>query len=136
MGIESVYTLSEFIIEGKQNKYINSEYCKYIQLGESIVTIGGNMIDVYLDFLSALKVKVALTSDEFLKYKHNPKLLCKKLYGTEEITPLLLRLNNMSHECDFERKKIFVFNPDGFSDIMNKIISLNEDKVKNNNAEF
>lgn len=136
MSIEKIYTISEMIIMGRMNPYINKDYCKLIKIGDSILTVSGNILDKYITFIDAIKVKVVLSSEEFLRYKYNPKQLCLDLYNTEELAPLILKLNNISHESDFTRKKIYVLNPANTSTLLNKIISINEDSIKKNQAEL
>lgn len=134
--IEKVYTLTELIIEGRQNAFLNTNYCKFLTIGDDILTVSGNILDKYTQFINDAKVKVKLTGDEFLKYKYRPKELSIDLYGTPEIAPIILKINNISHESEFTRKKIYVIGIDVCAELMNRIISINEDSVNQNHAEF
>ena len=137
MSLQDATSLTDLIQEGKNNPYRKKDYSKFIQLGNNILTVGGNFIDKYWDFIEANKIKVNLEKDgSYIKYKYRPKDLSLLLYGTEELYYILLRLNNISHETEFIKKIIYVADRKSIKIILNKIISLNEGELTLNHREY
>lgn len=136
MSLSDAHDLNELISAGRNNNFNNNNYCLFMQIGDNKLTIGGNILDKYIPFLEAIKIRAVLTDEDFMIYKYRPKQLSKFLYGTEELASIILKLNNMSHECEFTRKKIYILDPAYSTEILNRIIAINEDNIKNNHAEF
>lgn len=135
MSLDDAVTLTDLIREGRNNNFRKEEYCNYIQIGDSLLDIGGNLLDKYWDFIDANKIRVRL-EDDYIKYKYRPKELSKVLYGTEELYFILLKLNNISSEIEFTKRRIFVADRDSLKEIINRIINLNEDSIIENHRSY
>jgi hypothetical protein len=136
MSLSDATTLNELIYEGRTNNFNINNYCTWTQIGDNLLTIGGNILDKYIMFLDTIKIRIAFTEEDYMKYKYRPKELSKKLYGTEELATVILKLNNISHEADFINKKVYALDPANATLVLNKIISINEDVIAKNHSEF
>lgn len=136
MSLYDAKTLTELIREGKNNKYRKKDYSTFVKLGDNLLTVGGSFLDKYWDFIESNKIRVRLDSDQFIKYKYRPKELSYDLYGTEELYVLLLKLNNISHEIQFTKKRIYIADKSTISSIINKIININQDTITKNQKSY
>ncbi len=53
-----------------------------------------------------------LTDDEFQRYKYKPKLLAQDLYGNQEVYFIILIINDMMEEGEFDSKIIKLLSRD------------------------
>ena len=61
--------------------------------GEKFVVNMFNLYEKYYELLLEHSTIVVLTDEEYSKYRYNPRLLSKDLYGTPELHYMLIRLN-------------------------------------------
>lgn len=133
---ETCMSITELIATGKNNNYNVTSLSTFVQIGDSLLNVGGYVFDTYISFIHAIKMKATLTREYKLRYKYNPKKLSLDLYNTEELWYMLLKLNNVSSEIDFKPDKfVYIMNPD-YLDVLNEILIANTDKISENHAEF
>ena len=133
---ETSTTLSELIAKGQNNNYNIPSLSTYVQIGDSLLNVGGYIFDTYISFIHAIKMKATLTREYKLRYKYNPKKLSLDLYNTEELWFLLLKINNITSEINFKPDKyVYIINPD-YLNVLNEILIANNDIIKQNHAEF
>lgn len=115
MGMRSNSTIND-IIESNVNIMNNSNYhFKTVvtnSKGEMFVVNMNAIFEKYYSFMLDNSAEISMTDNEYHKYKYNPKLLSKDLYGTYEFHFLLLRVNNMVSKIEFNKKDITVFKPE------------------------
>ena len=135
MALEDAISLLDLINEGKDNSYNIKDCSLLVSLGSNLLNVGGCVFDKYIDFIKNASTTIRLTEKEIEKYKYNPKKLSKDLYNTEELWFLLLKLNNISTEMDFPKKKMSVLLPENLS-MLNQILIINDDEINSNHIEM
>ena len=133
---ENSISITELIAKGQNNNYNISSLSSFVQIGDSLLNVGGYVFDTYISFIHAIKMKATLTREYKIRYKYNPKKLSLDLYDTEELWFLLLKINNITSEINFKPDKfVYIINPD-YLNILNEILITNNDKIKENHADF
>ena len=135
MALEDAISLLDLIDEGKDNSYNIKDCSLLVSIGSNLLNVGGCVFDKYIDFIKNASTTIRLTDKEIEKYKYNPKKLSKDLYNTEELWFLLLKLNNISTEMDFPKKKMSVLLPENLS-MLNQILIINDDEINSNHIEM
>lgn len=133
---EKSTTITELIASGYNNNYNITSLSSFVQIGDSLLNIGGYIFDNYISFIHAIKMKATLDKEYKIRYKYNPKKLSLDLYETEELWYLLLKINNITSEINFKPDKyVYIINPD-YLNVLNEILIANSDKIKENHTEF
>ena len=138
MSLSDATTLTELVREGRNNRYRKKDYCELLKLGDNLLPLARNYIELYWDFIEANKIRLKFDpdTDEYMTYKYRPKELSLVLYGTEELYTVLLKLNNMSHEIEFTKKRIYIADRRSINTILNKIIGINEEAIISNQKNY
>ncbi len=128
-------TMKEVIEEGLELKMTIKDLCfKEVitnSSGDMFVINMYNLYEKYYELLLEDVTTVVLTEQEYLKYKYQPRLLAKDLYGNPDIYYLLLRLNYVYSVINFDFREIRVFKPSIIS-LLNEIIVMeSEDYIDN-----
>ena len=99
---ETTYTLSQFIAAGKMNTvdYDAFSYKEMLSNGTEVAVL--NVINDYMTELQEVAVNVKLSTEEYLKYRYKPKLLCRDVYGNAEVYFVILLLNGRIDVKDFD----------------------------------
>lgn len=79
-------------------------------------------------------VKLSLTDKLFDVYKYRPKYLSLKLYGYIDLWHLILWVNDMTTVTQFNKKIIYVFDPDAIH-ILANILNIEKELLKNKGKE-
>ena len=104
----------------------------FVESNENKLIINStSLANKYYDYIQESVSVLTLSDKEYIKYRYQPKMFCNDIYGTTELWALLLKINNFDSICDFNRKKIKVFNIDIFS-ILNEILINEEDNILEN----
>lgn len=93
-----------------------------------------SLLDKYTDLINKHVTSVTLSDADYAKYKYQPKLLCYDTYGTTELWSSILRINNIMSASQFTLQTLKMFTSDIF-DVINEIFILEEDTIRDNNAE-
>ena len=104
------------------------------KVDDKIIIPYHNVITKFYKVLKDYIVDVTLSDEELHRYYQQPKLFCYDTYGTPELTYSLLYINNMPSITEFKKKKIKVFTDD-ILDIVNELMALNEEDLKNNSDD-
>ena len=99
--------------------------------GEKFVINMFNLFEKYYELLMDNSIIVVLSDEEYKKYRFNPKLLSKDLYGTKELHYMLLRLNHLYSVIEFDLKEIRVFDRN-ITSLLNEIMVLESDNYIEN----
>lgn len=131
-GISSV---ADVAAAGKKLEQSNSNlYFKASKVdknGNKIIINYQSVLDRHRDVLSKFIETHEFTDLEEQKYRYQPKLFSLDYYGTMELAPWLLRINNMTTLMEFSRKKIKIFKPVIF-DLFDELKILEEDELTAN----
>ena len=104
-NIETTYTLADFIASGKMNTvdYDQFSYKDLVSNGTEVSIL--NVINDYMREIKDVAVKVELSTQEYLKYRYKPKLLCRDVYGNGEVYYVIMLLNG---RIDVKEHNVFV----------------------------
>lgn len=89
-----------------------------------------NLIRDYLDDLDDLYYTLYFSEDELFKYKYRPRLLAHKLYGNPNYYYMILLVNNMCDEKQFDRKAINILKPADMFNVISAIYNSNTELIK------
>ena len=123
-------TVTQQIAYGKALK-ISTETTNYQSVlssgGDKLVINFESLLTSYRYFFDQLVITYDLNDDQYLNYRFQPKKLSYDLYGTVELAPVLLNINNVLSvsEFDFQSPKIF---KSSILDFINEV--LNKEKIK------
>lgn len=82
------------------------------------------VLDDYINELTELSVDVTLTNDEVVKYQYKPWLLSHDLYGDSELWFVILLLNGLYDQSDFDRiSTLKLIKKDVMAEVMNNIMN-------------
>jgi hypothetical protein len=99
--------------------------------GEKFVVNMFNLYEKYYELLLDYATIVVLTDEEYRKYRFNPRLLSKDLYGTPELHYMLLRLNYVYSILNFDFREVRVFRTN-INTLLNEIMVMeSEDYIDN-----
>ena len=128
-------SVDRFIEEGMDLDVSESKLAfKELIDGEIIVPFY-NVITKNIDAIRSHITTYTMDDDEFQTYKYQPKLFCYEMYNTPELASSLLYINNMISITEFTKKTINIFTGD-IMDIINELMSLNEDDLKQNKVDI
>lgn len=119
MRIYETSTVDQLISIGKS---IDMTYYKTSihQIVQHIECAAKNIFYDYLDYIKQRCVIVELTNEEYHKYVYRPKLLAFDVYGSTDLFFIILMLNDINTEKDFNMKNVRLLRPSDI-DILNKI---------------
>ena len=123
-------TLDDFI-KSKSTGELN--FCNFdiqdISMDKEIF-MSRNVLNDYIDDVSEKCVLLHLSDRELYEYKYRPRLLSYKLYGDPHYYYILLLLNNMCDEKQFNRKSIKILRSDDMINVLSAIYNANMDLIK------
>ena len=128
-------TIKSVIEEGLELKMTIKDLCfKEVMTnssGEMFVVNMYNVYEKYYELLLEHTTTVVLTDEEYRKYRFQPKLLAKDLYGNKDIYYLLLRVNHIYSVINFDFKELKVFNI-SLIKLLNEILVMESDDYIDN----
>lgn len=117
-----VQTLSDFVRYGYTSSYsIQSISLFYKDKENDIIYLDKLVYQKYDGLIMSMSQNVELTDDEINKYKYSPELLSSDLYGTPNLSHLILYINRCP-AYSFKRKNIKLIQPSYIEKIFQKII--------------
>lgn len=93
-----------------------------------------NIFMDYMDEIKKITLRVRLNKEELDKYQFRPKLLAYDLYGSTELYFLLMIINNICDEKDFNFNVITIIDPEKM-DTINDILIAEESYIEDNHYE-
>lgn len=139
MSYRNRSTIQSIIDEGKNLKIINRELSlKEIMvnsIGEKFVVNMYNLYEKYYELLLDHTARVVLSEEEQMRYRFNPRLLSKDLYGTIELHYMLLRLNHVYSVINFDFTEVTVFKPSVIT-LLNEIMVIESENFIENEVSI
>lgn len=139
MSYRNRSTIQSIINEGKNLKIINRELSlKEIvvnSIGEKFVVNMYNLYEKYYELLLEHTARVVLSEEEQMRYRFNPRLLSKDLYGTIELHYMLLRLNHVYSIINFDFTEVIVFKPSVIT-LLNEIMVIESENFIENEVSI
>lgn len=122
---QNTYTISQFIAEKNSNDITYSNYSIFERsiTNPDLVYAIDNIIYTYLDDLKKLCKTVIVNLHEKAKYIYKPKLLSYDIYGSTELSFVLLAVNGKCNlkEFDLIDNMFYALTPSDMASMLNKI---------------
>lgn len=137
----SMWSLNDFIREYNAEDFrVDSFFLKQVfwdqsTMNHKIIVAESSIIDKYKTELDENKTAIELSTQEYFKYRYNPKLLSYDIYGTTELWFLILMANEMYSVTEFDLHKIVLYN----AEIINKVnhmLNMDSDFLEINSMEI
>ena len=118
---ERCSTISELIESGKNSTFTYDKFCIYEKINDELYVPFKNVLNDYIDELRQLALNVELTNSEYNKYIYKPRLLAYDVYGSTDLYFIILTLNNIFNEKQFDMKKIKMLKPEDLTEVLSEI---------------
>lgn len=129
------YTLDQFIAMKNTDDMTYNNFSIYGKIdGQNILE--SNLIDEYLDELSALCSVVELSNDEYKKYRFAPDLLAYDVYGSVQLDFIVLASNDMIDPKDFNLKRIKLPTVSRLRQFLNEVYTSNSNWIAKNRYDL
>lgn len=129
------YTLDQFIAMKNTDDMTYNNFSIYGKIdGQNILE--SNLIDEYLDELSALCSVVELSNDEYKKYRFAPDLLAYDVYGSVQLDFIVLVSNDMIDPKDFNLKRIKLPTVSRLRQFLNEVYTSNSNWIAKNRYDL
>jgi hypothetical protein len=141
--MESFYSMKMQVDSGKTLKLTDKELrLKTIisldeELGEYLLMNIKTILSKYRPILKKYVQKYKITGADEKKYEYRPTMLSYDLYGTIELAPLILEMNQMTSATQFCNLKdgVYLFK-NGIKEILYEIMIMEERDLKRNETEL
>lgn len=106
-------------------------------MDHKLVVTGDALIDKYLEEIEEQKTTVALSTEEYYKYRYNPKLMSFDIYGTTELWFLIMAANELYSIIDFDLRVVKAYRTDILQkitrmiDLEHEFKQINDEEVRN-----
>lgn len=130
---EKKSTIDEFIKSGKKLSLSHEGLLFKYQMTDDMILPMKGLISKYIDALSNYIISYEMTDDEYDRWRYNPKMVSRELYGTPELWSELLLINKMTSCVQFNKKTIKLFKT-SIIDAINELLMLTKQDIKNNRA--
>lgn len=128
------FTLEDFVKLGDAD---DATYFNYsiIEKQDNIIFTDHSLIDDYLSELSQLCQTVALTEEEYKKYRYAPDLLAYDIYGSTQLDFIILKANDIVDPHEFILRSIKLPVASLLSTILQDIHQANEGYIEQNRLD-
>lgn len=129
------YTLEQFILMKNADDMTYNNFSIYDKLdGQRVLET--NLVDEYLDELTAICSIVELSNSEYKKYKYAPDLLAYDIYGSVQLDFVILAANDMVDPKDFNLKKIKLPTVSRLREFLNQVYGANSNWITKNRYDL
>ena len=134
-NIETTYTLADFIASGKMNTvdYDQFSYKDLVSNGTEVSIL--NVVNDYMREIKDVAVKVELSTQEYLKYRYKPKLLCRDVYGNGEVNYVIMLLNGRINVKDFDVHELLMLRKADMNTLLTQIYNAEYKWMQEYNTE-
>ena len=132
---DQTITVQDFIAMRSSDEitYYNFSIVEYLNGYDMFIT---NLLYDYDEEFQDLVVYIKLTDVEKLKYRYKPYLFAYDLYGSREISFIIMMLNGIIDPKEFDFDKIKVIRYNSLSTVLNRIAAVNELFMNKNKAKL
>lgn len=95
-------------------------------MDHKLVVMESASTDKYLDELEQHKTSISLSTEEYYKYRYNPKKMSYDIYGTTELWFLIMTANELYSIIDFDLRVVKLYRTDILQKI-DRILGLERD---------
>lgn len=134
MGInKNVQTLDDLIRYGETSSF-EIPPISLLTREDNIIYLDTLCYDKYRNILLKESILITLTTNEYNKYRYNPKSLSTEIYGTPNLYHLILWLNDSS-EFEFDKLNVRLIPKSSLNVIFKSIIAHEESNVLKSQAD-
>lgn len=130
MKSTTTITLDDFINSKDDNELTYHAFDIYDVSKDGSYLVTKNILHDYLEDIDEACYNVYLSITEQSKYYYRPRLLANQLYGNPNLYYILLLINNMGDEKEFNRSPIKVLKPGDLVEILSAIYGTNSDMLR------
>lgn len=125
-----VQTLSDLVRYGYTSSYSIQSLSLFYK-DNDIIYLDKLIYQKYDRLIMSMTQNIELTDDELNKYKYSPELLSFDLYGTPNLSHLILYVNRCP-AYSFKRKNIKLIQPSYIEQVFQKIIEHEQNNLNKN----
>ncbi len=126
--------IDEYIRAGQKLSFSHENAMLKYKLNDTTVVPMRGMLHKYHGALRQYIIEHEFTDREYERYRCQPKLLCREMYGTPELWADILFLNNMTSCTEFTKRKIKMYST-LIIDAVSEILMLYRDDMDDNRRE-
>ena len=126
--------IDEYIRAGQKLSFSHENAMLTYKLNDTTVVPMRGMLHKYHGALRQYIIEHEFTDREYERYRCQPKLLCREMYGTPELWADILFLNNMTSCTEFTKRKIKMYST-LIIDAVSEILMLYRDDMDDNRRE-
>lgn len=132
---DKTYSVEQFIDmrSSDSTTYYNYSIMEYLNGFEYALT---NILYDYQDEIEEQSVILKLNNLEFSKYKYRPWLLAYDIYGSEQASFIILALNGILSDREFDFQRVRIIHPDVITSLLGRIYSANTTYINNNRSDL
>ena len=130
---ELAVSISELIEAGKNITYTYDKFCIYEKINDELYVPFKNILNDYIDELRSFAVNVELSDSEYNRYLYKPRLLAYDIYGSTDLYFVILAINNMFNEKQFDRKKIKMLRKEVLAEALGQIYNSEKEFIEAGN---
>lgn len=142
MAVTSINAPSEYLINGYVSRYEHESFKSSDCFMRQIFTTGNkhlainseSILSKYQKELAQYLQKMDLSTEDYMKYRFNPKRFSYDIYGTTELWFLILYANELYNIGQFDLHSIYYYNSGSFI-VLNRILDLEKVFIDINEAE-
>lgn len=131
---EKKANIDEYIRAGQKLSFSHENAMLKYKLDDTTVVPMRGMLHKFHGALNDYIIDYELTDKELDKYRCQPKLLCREIYGTPELWADILFINNMTSCTEFTKKKIKLYST-LIIDAVSEILMLYKQDMDDNRKE-
>ena len=128
-----VQTLDDFVRYGRTSTY-TVPTSSFIRRFDDLIIHDKFPYDKYHKLIMGMSRFAILSDEEINIFKYRPDLISYKLYGTPNLSHLILYLNQCA-EYEFDKKRIRLISLENIQELFNLIMANESDKMKKQNKE-
>lgn len=128
-----IRTLNDFVRYGRTSNY-TVPTSSFVRRFNDLIIHDKFAYDKYHKLIMGMSTYAVLSDEELQVFKYRPDLISYKLYGTPNLSHLLLYLNQCS-EYEFDKKRIRVISLDNIQELFNLIMAHESDFMRKQNKE-
>ena len=132
---EMSHTISELIENGNNSTLTYDKFCIYEKLNDELYVPFKNILNDYLDDLKGLSLVVELSNSEYNKYLYKPRLLAYDIYGSTDLYYVILAINNIFNEKQFNLRKLRMLKKDVLVEALSQIYNSEKGFIEARNAK-
>ena len=129
--LNGITDISDFINYGKGLSLSKADLYLKEKTQSGILYNATLILDEYWDFIQSYIKTVHMNDTQYFRYKYRPRIMCIELYGMAELTPLILRVNNMISAMEFDKRTIKIFD-ESILTFINQVLVLEKPAITKN----